>query len=114
MNIQKELEKFCKGEVFEDIIGNIVIKAVNQALTKEVLMEDGKSEPGRVIEKTKTVNALEFLMGYLPHVEGAIRGCQSDSAQARNRSAEVKHALNQIPVLHLAEGVLDKLKELPE
>ena len=52
-------------------------------------------EPGRVIEKEKTVNALDFLMAYLPQVEGAIRGCQSDSAAARNRSNEVKEALSK-------------------
>ena len=113
-NIQKELVKFFQSEEGEALIGQIMIKAIGIAMVREVTVEDGKSEPGRVVEKTIKVNALDWLMKYLPHVEGAIRGCQSDSAQARNRSAQALDALNKIPVLHLSEGVSDKLKELAE
>jgi len=95
-NIQKELEIFCKSETFENIIGNIVIKAINQALQREISFEDGKSKPGRVVEKTEKWNVLDWLVKYLPYVESAVRGCQSDSAQARNRSNEVKSVLGAI------------------
>ena len=113
-NIQKELKTFFESEAGESLIGNIVLKAISQSMIREVRFEDGKSEPGRVVEKTEKVNVLDWLMKYLPHVEGAIRGCQSDSAQARNRANEVITALDNIPVLHLAEGAMERLKELPE
>ena len=108
-NIQKELEKFFTGEVGEAIIGNIVIKAVNQALQREVRFEDGKSEPGRIVEKTETWNIMDWLVKYLPHVEAAVRGCQADSASARNRADEVKNVL-----IGFQDLVRDRYKELSE
>jgi len=108
-NIQKELEKFFTGEIGEAIIGNIVIKAVNQALQREVRFEDGKSEPGRIVEKTETWNIMDWLVKYLPHVEAAVRGCQADSASARNRADEVKNVL-----IGFQDLVRDRYKELSE
>ena len=92
-NIQKELEKFFTSEAGETIIGQIMIKAVNQALQREIRFEDGKSEPGRVVEKTEVWNILDWLVKYMPHMEAAVRGCQADSAAARNRADEVKNVL---------------------
>ena len=108
-NIQKELEKFFTSETGEAIIGNIVIKAVNQALKREILFEDGKSDPGRVVEKTEVWNILDWLVKYLPHVEAAVRGCQSDSASALNRADEVKNVL-----IGFQDLVRDRYKELSE
>ena len=108
-NIQKELEKFFTSETGETIIGQIVIKAVNQALKREILFEDGKSDPGRVVEKTEVWNILDWLVKYLPHVEAAVRGCQSDSASARNRADEVKNVL-----IGFQDLVRDRYKELSE
>jgi len=115
-NIQKELEKFFTSETGETIIGQIMIKAVNQALQREIRFEDGKTDPGRVVEKTEVWNILDWLVKYLPHVEAAVRGCQSDSAQARNRATEVKTVLAAIIQ---QSGYLDQLpvanaKEIPQ
>ena len=93
MNMQKELKTFFESEVGENLIGQIMLNVVNVALTREVTIEDGKSKPGRVIEKTERRNVLDMIAKYLPHVEGAIRGCQADSAGARNRSTEVRDVL---------------------
>ena len=95
-NIQKELEIFFTSETGETIIGQIMLKAVGQSLQREILFEDAKSDPGRVVEKTETWNVLDWLVKYLPHVEAAVRGCQADSAHARNRAGEVKSVLEAI------------------
>lgn len=96
MKIQDELLKFFKSEQGEQVIGQIMLKALKQAFVREMLFEDGKSEPGRVIEKTVMVNILDHIAKYLPYVEGAIRGCQADSAKARNRATEVCGALTRL------------------
>ena len=49
-----------------------------------------------MVEKTEVWNILDWLVKYLPRVEASIRGCQSDSAQARNRAGEVKNVLENI------------------
>jgi len=95
-NIQKELTKFFTSEEGETIIGQIVLNCVNQALKREIKFEDGRSDPGRVVEKSEVWNILDWIVKYLPRVESAVRGCQSDSAQARNRSNEVKSVLGAI------------------
>ena len=112
-NIQKELEKFFTSETGETIIGQIMIKAVNQALERVISFEDGKSDPGRVVEKTELWNILDWLVKYLPHVEAAVRGCQSDSAQARNRSVEVKNVLENIMQQQPIRRIIDnEVREL--
>jgi hypothetical protein len=93
MNMQKELKTFFESEVGENLIGQIMLNVVNVALTRDVIVEDGKSNPGRTIEKTERRNVLDMIAEYLPYVEGAIRGCQSDSAKARNRATEVRDVL---------------------
>ena len=95
-NIQKELEKFFKSETGETIIGTIVVKAIDQALQREIRFEDGKTETGKIVEKTEIWNIMDWLVKYLPYVEASIRGCQSDVASARNRSYEVKNVLTEI------------------
>jgi len=86
------LTDFFKSEAGETLIGTIMLKAIAQGLTREVRFEDGKTEPGRVVEKTESWNMVDWLIKYLPHIEAAIRGCQADSSQARNRSAEALDA----------------------
>jgi len=93
MDIQDELKEFFESEAGENLIGQIVLKAVNQAMNRDITFEDGKTNPGRVVEKTETWNLLDWLVKYLPHVEAAVRGCQADAAKARNRSTEVRDVL---------------------
>lgn len=87
------LTDFLKSEAGENLIGNIVFKAVNQALLMSIQYEDGKSEPGRVVEKTETVHMAHWLAKYMPHIEGSIRGCQADAAAARNRAATTENMM---------------------
>ena len=110
-NIQKELEKFFTSETGETIIGQIVIKAVNQALQREIRFEDGKSEPGKVVEKTELWNILDWLVKYLPHVEAAVRGCQADSATARNRAIEVQQVLSAVLQQQVDRDPIRKITE---
>lgn len=94
--IENALIKFFESERGETLIGNIVIKAVDQAMIRKVQFEDSKSEPGRIIEKTEEWNILDWIAKYFPYMEGALRGVQSDAAQARNRSVEVKDVLTKV------------------
>ena len=90
MNMQKHLVAFFQSKEGEELIGNIVLKAVNFSFIRDMRFEDGKSDPGRKVEKTIRVNMLEEIVKYLPHIEAAIRGVQEDTDKARNRSAEVR------------------------
>ena len=110
-NIQKELEKFFTSETGETIIGQIVIKAVNQALQREIRFEDGKTEPGKTVEKTEVWNILDWLVKYLPHVEAAVRGCQADSAVARNRAIEVQQVLSAVLQQQIGHSSARKITE---
>lgn len=94
--IKEALAEFIRSPEGEALIGNIVIKGVNQAMTRKMLFEDGTSEPGRVIEKEQDVHVLEQLIIYLGRTEGALRGVQSDAAQARDRSGQVADILTTI------------------
>lgn len=116
-NIQKELEKFFRSETGETIIGQIVLNCVNQALKREIRFEDGRSEPGKTVEKTEVWNILDWMVKYLPQVEAAVRGCQADSAGARNRSAEVRNVLSELIMRqsrHFDEMPVIDTKELIE
>jgi hypothetical protein len=99
--IQKEIKAFFDSDEGKQVVGQIVLNAVNQALKRDIQFEDGKSEPGRVVEKTETWNLLDWLVKYMPHVEAAIRGCQADSAKARNRAVETRDALKALGDLYM-------------
>lgn len=88
-----------------------MIKAVNQALTREIRFEDSKENRGRVVEKTETWNILDWLVKYFPYMEGALRGCQSDAAQARNRASEVKQALHGLTMAFSRVAILPQAPE---
>jgi hypothetical protein len=94
--ITAALADFFKSEQGQALIGNIVLKAVNQALTLDVQYEDGKSDPGRVVEKTETWHMRDWLYKYMPHIEGALRGVQADAATARNRAVQTRDMVTGI------------------
>lgn len=91
--ITKALHKFFASPQGEALIGNIMLKAVGQSMTRTIQIEDGKTEPGKKVVKNENVNVIDFLAQYLPSVEASIRGVQVDAGQARNRSSQ---ALNEI------------------
>lgn len=103
--MQEELKRFFESKDGQRIIGQIVLNAINQALMREIRFEDGKSEPGRVVEKTELRNVLDVVAEYLPAVEGAVRGCQADSAMARNRARETRDALIALGNIHASRTV---------
>lgn len=109
------ITRFLKSDDGEALIGNIMLKALAQAMTREIRFEDGKSETGRVVERTESWNMVDWLVKYLPYIEGAIRGCQADSAAARNRSAEVRDMLaGMMAMLPPADGeILDATPPRP-
>lgn len=86
--VRESLEEYFAGKEGQLLIGRAVYAAVQGAMTAEIEIEDGKSEPGRTVAKKRRVNVLHFLAQYLPGVEAAIRGCQSDAAKAKNRAAQ--------------------------
>lgn len=94
--IKEAMAEFLQSPEGEAMIGNIMLKAVDQAMKREIRFEDGKSEPGRIVEKTEPWNILDWLVKYLPHVEAAVRGCQSDAAAAKNRAAQAREMLGVI------------------
>jgi len=91
---------FLKSEEGEAAIGSIMKKAIDQSLMREILFEDGKSEPGRVIEKKEIINILDHIAKYMPYVEGALRGVQADASAARNRATQTRDML-----IHTIESI---------
>jgi len=70
------------------------LKAFNQAMTRNIKVESGRDNPGGPpVIKEETWNMVDWLMNYMPYVEGSIRGVQVDAASARNKSEEVKQVI---------------------
>lgn len=88
--VEAGIARFLESKKGEALIGTIMLKAINQSLTRKVRFEDGKSEPGRTVERTETVNAIDWMIKYAPYMEAALRGVQSDAASARNCAAEAR------------------------
>jgi hypothetical protein len=81
------------SEAFEQRIGIIVQKVVDAKLDRKITVETFDKALGQKVVKEEERDILDFMAVYLPQVEGAIRGCQADSAQARNRSAQTRDML---------------------
>ena len=84
MKKQKFLELLKDPDV-DTALGNIMLKAVRQALHRSIKVESGKANPGGppvIIEQQADI--LEFIAEYVPHVEGAIRGIQRDVTKTNN------------------------------
>ena len=64
----------------------------------EIVIDKGARKPGdhkHVVEK-ETVPLLPFLAGYLPKIEGAIRGTQETMDNVKNKDAEVRDRLELV------------------
>ncbi len=77
----------------KETIRSIFREELTRAFQRDMLMEISPRKPGDPPkhEKEMRVNVLDELVKYFPYIEGAIRGCQTDSASARNRAEEVKN-----------------------
>jgi len=90
----KDFVQLLNTPEVEEALGNIMLKAINQAFTRHIKIESGRDNPGGpVIIKEETWGLVDFLMKYFPYVEGAIRGAQADSAKSMNASLRVVNAL---------------------
>jgi len=87
------LKSFFKSPGGSALLGNIVRSAINDCLTRDIEVEDGKTDPGRRVIREKRVNVIDQLARYLPHVEAAVRGCQADVDKARDLSAQTRNIL---------------------
>jgi len=105
--VKEALTEFFESDEGQKLIGTIVLHAINISMTRDIVLEDGKSEPGRKIEKEVTVNMVDWLIKYMPHVEGAIRGVQEDANKATNNSAKVLMQMRVLgeALVHMAENI---------
>ena len=93
-DVIEAFKEFLTTEEGETIMGNIMLKAFNQAMTRNIKVESGRDNPGGPpVIKEETWNMVDWLMNYMPYVEGSIRGVQVDAASARNKSEEVKQVI---------------------
>lgn len=97
------LENFFKSPGGEALIGNIMLKAVSQSLTRTIQIEDGKTEPGKKVIKEEKINVLDHLAKYMPYVEASIRGVQVDAGQARNRSQQTLNVMGEFKQIFAEE-----------
>lgn len=73
--------------------GPLMMEAVGQWVTGYMLDLE-KHHPDGTVERVKeNGDILAFIAKWISQAEGAIRGVQSDAAQARNRAAETRDML---------------------
>lgn len=91
--IKEAMTEFFRSEEGEALIGNMVLTAIRIHFSGyELAME--KTHPDGGVEKyTQTGDPLALICKWIKDAEGAIRGCQSDSAKSRNYSANMRDML---------------------
>jgi hypothetical protein len=112
--VTEAIREYLTSKEGQLAIGKAVYDAVNAAMSAEVRFEDGKSEPGKVVEKTETVNIAHWLARYLPSVEASIRGCQADAAAARNRAVESLTAVERVANALVAISQTPRIGHVPQ
>lgn len=93
--IKQALFDVIQSEAFEQRVGDIVLKAVGQALVRQIEIERGQPD-GTVKSAWENWDVLEFLVRYIPRLEGAVRGVQKDAAAARNRATQTRDFVGAI------------------
>ena len=114
------IKGFFLSEEFENMLGNMVMKASFQSQNRDMVFEDSKTEKGRTVEKTTEVNVLDQIVKYLPYVEGAIRGIQEDVDKMKNNVAGNNECLRIVgeTLIQMEQGArnislfADKLKQI--
>ena len=114
------IKEFFLSEEFENMLGNMVMKASFQSQNRDMVFEDSKTEKGRTVEKTTEVNVLDQIVKYLPYVEGAIRGIQEDVDKMKNNVAGNNERLRIVgeTLIQMEQGArnislfADKLKQI--
>ncbi len=80
------------SQAIGDFFYHIFRKAIDDALVYKIRMVDGKSEPGRQVEKELDVNVIAFLAEYIPNLEGRMLGQQADIGHSRNAADQAAQA----------------------
>lgn len=104
------LEDFLKTGSGEALVGNIVLRALRQHFSSYELEMETTHPDGTTERFTRKGDPLALICQWIKNTEGAIRGCQSDAAQARNRSAQVRDMM----LVAMGERHPETLEILPE
>ena len=74
-------------EIIREELRGVVQEELNAALTRTITVKKAPpdSEPYNTDEQW---NVLDWIVGYIPYLEGALRGCQADVDKAKNETAE--------------------------
>lgn len=97
--MQEALTDFFKSEAGEELIGNIVLKAVDFAMQVEMDIEEFDKEKMTHITKRKRVNVQHFLVKYLPRIEGRLAGVQEDA----NKTLNIVYRAAKASLMHNAK-----------
>lgn len=74
-------------EIIREELWEVVQKELSVALTRDITVHKAppNSEP---YNETERWNVLDFMAGYLPHIQGALLGVQEDVNKANNKTDE--------------------------
>lgn len=98
MNKTKLIELLKDPEV-EAALGNIMLKAISQALNRKIKIESGKDNPGGPpVVKEEDWNILDFIAKMIPYQEGALRGMQADANKTFNAAIAVVNIIGKYMV----------------
>ena len=77
----------------------------NKAMTRKITVERGPRKQGDLENKTveEEWNILDWLVGYLPYVEGSLRGVQSDVDKSKNQTITMLQAIEAISNILLSQ-----------
>lgn len=80
---QKDEQKI--REIIREELRNVVQEELNMALTRDITVRKAPpdSEP---YNETERWNVLDFMAGYLPHIQGALLGMQEDVNKTNNKA----------------------------
>ena len=95
-------------------IRTLFAEEFNKAMTRKITVERGTRKQGDPESKTveEEWNVLDWMVGYFPYVEGAIRGVQTDVERAKNRSSDTLEGMKVIS--HILLGQEKGIKKLVE
>ena len=103
----------------------LLVDIIDKVLWRKITMIDGKTEPGKQVEKEFETNILDQILFYLPQTEGALRGMQEDLSKhvgminVLNKNMEKFIEIMESPsplveVGHEGSGMFVDAQRLPE
>ncbi len=108
--ITEALVDLIRSEEGEALIGTVVLKALAQHFGSYALDMEKTHPDGTVERFQQKGDPLALICQWIKNTEGAIRGCQSDAAQARNRAGQVRDMM----LVAMGERHPEILEILPE